>query len=58
MEVNLAGIHKMFALLCYFINSTISFVQHKPALTSLYLFAVIATPLALPHINTPKEDFL
>ena len=54
IEVKRAGIHSILASLCCRIKLTISLLQQRPALTLGYLFAVIATPFALPHIKTPN----
>jgi hypothetical protein len=48
----------MFALLCCLASCAISFCQHNAARTPACLFAVIATPFALPQINIPKADSL
>ena len=53
---NLAGIQITFASLCVFARCAISGVQAIAALTSLCLFAVMATPFADPHIKIPSSE--
>ena len=50
-----AGTQITFALLCLRASSEISSSQQTAALIFWCLFAVIATPLALPQINIPND---
>jgi len=54
-RTNRAGIQSMFALLCSLDSFASSSPQQIAARIPLCLFAVIATPLALPQRSIPND---